>query len=81
MSNLNVAIAVASEYHKKQNRWNGEPYILHPIRVMLEMDTVEEQIVAVLHDIIEDTKMTVSMLKGYGFDNVVIEAIEAISKK
>lgn len=49
------AIALASEAHQHQKDKLGEPYILHPIRVMMRCDTDEERIVAILHDVLEDT--------------------------
>ncbi len=52
---LGHAIAIASESHKDQKRFDGSPYVLHPLRVMAAMETEEEKIVAVLHDVIEDS--------------------------
>lgn len=53
---LNSALAIANTAHYGQVDKAGEPYILHPLRVMLRMTTREEQIVALLHDAIEDTR-------------------------
>ena len=78
--NLNTAIMVASEAHRFQSRWDGSAYILHPIRVMMDMDTEEEQIVAILHDVIEDTKAIYRDLLDCGFQTNVIAAIEAMTK-
>ena len=54
---LQAAIEIATEAHTGQYRDNGEPYILHPIRVMMKMDTVQERTVAVLHDVVEDSRI------------------------
>jgi GTP diphosphokinase / guanosine-3',5'-bis(diphosphate) 3'-diphosphatase len=51
---LDKAIQVAINTHKGQKDLAGEPYILHPLRVMLQMETDIARIVAVLHDVIED---------------------------
>jgi (p)ppGpp synthase/HD superfamily hydrolase len=51
---LSLAIALAAEYHSGQIDKAGLPYILHPLRVMLRMDTSTERAIAVLHDVIED---------------------------
>ena len=55
MNKLNRAIMFACIAHDGQQDKIGEPYILHPIRVMLSLNTEEERIVAILHDVIEDT--------------------------
>ena len=51
--NLNKAIEIAAKVHDGQVDKGGAPYILHPLRVMMEMDTDDERIVAVLHDVLE----------------------------
>lgn len=51
---LRQAIHIASNAHFDQSDKNGAPYILHPLRVMMKASTVDEQIVAVLHDVIQD---------------------------
>lgn len=51
---LEKAIEIACRAHKGQRDKAGAPYILHPLRVMLQLDSIEERIVAVLHDVMED---------------------------
>lgn len=77
---LNKAIALAVNYHIGQFDKSGELYILHPLRVMLNpcLKTEKERIVAVLHDIIEDTDCHLDELKQFGEDVVV--ALTAISR-
>ena len=55
------AIVFATFHHNGQMRKFGvnEPFIFHPLRVMMKMDTDVERVVAVLHDVLEDTKATV----------------------
>lgn len=77
---LNDAIALAAHWHNEQKDKSGQPYILHPIRVMLQMKTDTERIVAVLHDIIEDTLMTSDELREYGYSDEVVKAVDAVSK-
>jgi (p)ppGpp synthase/HD superfamily hydrolase len=55
---LDKAILVASTAHQGQIDKAGEPYILHPLRVMFTRRTETERICAVLHDVIEDTNIT-----------------------
>jgi guanosine-3',5'-bis(diphosphate) 3'-pyrophosphohydrolase len=58
-----------------------EPYILHPLRVMLQMRTDEERTAAVLHDVVEDSEFTFSDLLAEGFSQEIVEAIEALTKR
>ena len=58
----------------------GEPYILHPLRVMLRMRTEAERVVAVLHDVVEDSEYTFEELRSEGFSGDVIEALKVLTK-
>ena len=51
---LEQAIGIAIRAHSGQMYKNVEPYILHPLRLMLRMDSLHEQLTAVLHDVLED---------------------------
>ena len=55
MATLENAITLAVHQHAGQVDKGGQPYILHPLRVMLQLQQPDQQIVAVLHDILEDT--------------------------
>jgi (p)ppGpp synthase/HD superfamily hydrolase len=63
MTLLEKAISIALEIHAGQKDKAGLPYILHPLTVMLQMDTDDERITAVLHDTIEDSRMTLDQLQ------------------
>jgi len=79
---LSRAIKMAAMAHYGQYDKSGQPYILHPLAVMNKMETYVEKIVAVLHDIIEDTPLTLLELKHEGdFSDEVIEAVDAITKR
>ena len=79
---LEKAIELALKYHKGQiKNGTGEEFILHVLRVMLKMDTEDEKISAVLHDIIEKTNCTLEDLKQQGFSNKIINTVEALSKR
>lgn len=56
------ALLVAIKAHKGQKDKGGKPYILHPIRVALNVKGKDEKIVALLHDVIEDTSYTIDDL-------------------
>jgi len=81
MSTLERAIALAATVHSGQRDKAGAAYILHPLRMMLKMKTVETQMAAVLHDVIEDCGVTPALLAHEGFPASVIEAVDALTKK
>lgn len=81
MATLERAIAIAAEAHTGQVDKAGVPYILHPIRVMLRVTSIEEQITAVLHDVVEDTTITLDMLLAEGFSREVVRAVDALTKR
>lgn len=51
---LKEAFRIAVEVHGDQRDKSGEPYLFHVMRVAAQMDTDEERVVAILHDVIED---------------------------
>ena len=81
MSTLERAIAIAAEAHAGQHDKSGAPYILHPLRVMLGMQTEEERIVAVLHDVVEDCDWSLDDLRAEGFSPAVLRAIDSVTKR
>ena len=77
---LNLAISIANQAHAGQLDKAGKPYISHPLTVMAQMDTLESKIVAVLHDAIEDSDLTIEGLVKQGFPEFITDAIAAITK-
>lgn len=77
---LERAIAIAAEAHAGQVDKGGAPYILHPLRVMLAVSEPDERIVAVLHDVVEDSDWTFEGLAQAGFSATVIKALKALTK-
>ncbi|MDZ4797183.1 MAG: hypothetical protein SGI92_03395 [Bryobacteraceae bacterium] len=77
------AIAIAAAAHATQIDKSGKPYILHPVRVLLRLaaHSWEVQIVAVLHDTVEDTWVTLDMLRGMEFSGAVIAGVEAMTHR
>jgi (p)ppGpp synthase/HD superfamily hydrolase len=75
MDLLEKAITVALEAHEGIVTRSGRPYILHPLRLMLQMDSEDEMITAVLHDVVEDSNFTLDDLDAMGFPDVVLEAL------
>lgn len=80
MATLERAIVLATQAHMGQVDKAGQPYILHPLRVMLSMTTLPERIAAVLHDVVEDTTVTLTDLRAEGFSPEVVDAVQALTK-
>lgn len=78
---LDQAIYYAARFHKGQVDKAGEPFILHPLRVMLSLETPEERIVGVLHDVVEDCTVTLDDLRWLQFPEEIIEAIDSLSRR
>lgn len=78
---LPPAIALAVRSHGGTIGKDGAPYILHPLRLMLKADGYAEQIVAVLHDAVEDTALTLQELTDKGFPEEIVDAVGAVTKR
>ena len=76
-----IALELAKAAHKGQKDKAGNDYILHPIYVAGQMETDAEKSVAYLHDVVEDTDVTFKHLRGMGFSDEIVEAVEAITKR
>ena len=80
--NLQRAIEIALEAHKGALDKGGNLYILHPLRLMLQMDSEEEMIVAILHDVVEDSeKWSFDKLQAEGFSKKIINSLRSITKE
>jgi len=81
MSTLEDAIALAVQAHRGQRDKAGQPYVLHPLRLMLKLETEEERTVAVLHDVVEDTPWTLEKLREAGYSEPVLRALDHLTKR
>ncbi len=78
---ISKAIALAASAHDEQLDKGGEPYIFHPIRVMINAEGDENvKCTAVLHDILEDTRLTEDDLRSEGFDEEIITALKLLTR-
>jgi (p)ppGpp synthase/HD superfamily hydrolase len=75
-----IALAVRAHRGQRYPSPEREPYIFHPLRVMLAFAHAPEQMAAVLHDAIEDSDLTSADLVRAGYPPRVIEAIECLSR-
>ncbi|MFC2164366.1 GTP pyrophosphokinase [Acidobacteriota bacterium] len=81
MADLEKAILIAIKAHSGQKDRYGQPYILHPLRVMMSVNSEEEKIVAILHDVVEDSDLTLEDLKKEGFSDDVVRAVDCLTKR
>lgn len=81
--NLANAIKIASDAHLNQTDRGGHPYILHPLWVMHKVRHLGEDymIVAVLHDVVEDTEVTLDDLFNINFNNNILSALDLLTHK
>ena len=80
MPTIEHAIEIAANAHAGQRDKAGQPYIFHPLRVMFRVDGEHEQMAADLHDVVEDTAITIDDLAREGFPPEVLRAVEALTK-
>ena len=78
---LEKALQIAINAHFGQTDKSGRPYIFHPLRVMNNCSNVDEKIVAILHDVIEDTEITADQLIAQKFPRYIVDAIVALTKQ
>ena len=75
-----IALELAVEKHKNQTDKAGNPYILHPLHVLENVNSKEGKIVAILHDIIEDTDITEDYLFKIGLSKRIVDAVVALTR-
>lgn len=78
---LGRAIQIAVAAHAGQLDRGGLPYILHPLRLMLQMSSPAAMMVAVLHDVVEDSAWTLEGLRKEGFPPEVLAAVDALTRR
>lgn len=74
------AMIIAYEAHKNQVDKSGVPYIYHPIHVAEQMDTENECIIALLHDVVEDTNVTFKQLEEV-FSKEIIDILKLLTRE
>jgi (p)ppGpp synthase/HD superfamily hydrolase len=79
--NLDKALAIAIQAHKGQVDKAGEPYILHPLRLMSQFADKDLMTVSILHDVVEDSDFTLKNLVDAGFSPIIIDAVDCLTKR
>lgn len=79
MSTPERALQIAVQAHAGQKDKSGAAYIFHPLRVMARCRSDEARIVALLHDVVEDTSVTFQQLEQEGFSATVLAALRLVT--
>jgi (p)ppGpp synthase/HD superfamily hydrolase len=79
MPDLERALQIAVQSHAGQKDKSGAAYIFHPIRVMMRCTTPNAKIVALLHDVVEDTAVTFEQLEAEGFSAEVLATLRLVT--
>lgn len=74
------AMEIAYAAHNMQKDKAGVPYIFHPIHLAEQMEDEEATVVALLHDVIEDTKISSADLLKEGIPHSIVEAVVMLTK-
>lgn len=81
MDMLEKAIIISVKAHSGQVDKGDEKYIFHPIRVMMNAISIDEKIIAILHDVVEDSGITIENLKNEGFSENILSAIDCLTRR
>ncbi|MEZ4701242.1 MAG: hypothetical protein R2834_12970 [Rhodothermales bacterium] len=76
------ALQRALDAHLGQRDRAGAPYILHPLHLMFQcLDDPDAMVVALLHDTVEDSPLTLDDLRVDGFPSHIVEAVDAMTRR
>ena len=81
MTDVERALEVALQAHRGQTDRSGQPSILHVLRVMSRVDAPTAKIVAVLHDVVEDSELSLDDLRLQGFSGEIVDAVDALTRR
>lgn len=81
MPDLNEAINLVADHFRGVTDKSGSPYVLHCIRVMMSVESLDAKMVAVMHDLIEDTPMTLEQLRTKGFSDQVLDGVDLVTHR
>ncbi len=81
LDNLEDIIAFAVEAHRGQTDKVGDPYILHPLRMMSRLQGTHVRMAALLHDVVEDTGHSLDELRTRGVPEPVLAAVDCLTKR
>lgn len=73
------AMKLCFDAHKEQLDKSGLPYVFHPFHLAQQMHTEDTAVVALLHDVVEDTDYTLADLEAMGFSQTVLQALALLT--
>lgn len=76
-----LALKVSFEAHKNQVDHSGTPYVYHPYHLAEQMTDETTTCIALLHDVVEDTDITLVQLREMGFPDIVVEAVGVLTRE
>lgn len=76
-----LALKVSFEAHKDQVDHSGTPYVYHPYHLAEQMTDETTTCIALLHDVVEDTDITLVQLREMGFPDIVVEAVGVLTRE
>jgi len=80
VATIEKALEIAAKAHAGQIDRGGAPYIMHVLRVMINVTTPDARIAAVLHDVVEDTDITLDDLREAGFADEIIATVRCLTR-
>lgn len=78
--NIEKALKIAYKAHENQFDKGGKPYINHPLHIAKKLKNEDEIITALLHDVIEDSPITIKDLKKLEFNDDILKALSLLTK-
>ena len=78
-ANIDQALALVAQKFQGMTDKDGEPYVMHCLRVMMGVADAKGRLVGLMHDLVEDTDVTLDQLTEIGFDEHVVEAIGLVT--
>jgi len=78
---IEKALKITLNVHAGQKDKGNQPYILHPLRLMVKMDSDVTKAAALLHDVLEDSDMDSADLARQGINSNIIEIVQLVTKK
>lgn len=76
-----LAMRICLQAHEGQTDKGGFPYVLHPFHVAEQMKTEDEIVLALLHDVVEDSDMTISELAELGIPDNILSALQLMTRE
>jgi len=81
VANLDEALVLVATHFRGVTDKSGAPYVLHCIRAMISVESMDAKMIAVMHDLVEDTTVTLDDLRDKGFSDAVVEGVRLVTHR